>query len=207
MRTDDYVIHIVEDDAVLRRTLELLVCSAGFPAETYATASAFLAVDLNCSQGCVLLDICMPGMDGLKLLELLAQSRAAMPVVMMSGHGDIGIAVKAMKLGAVEFLEKPFSDTSLFEAISASQERSTTRHSAARPGDNEAAAAISRLELLSRREYEILAGLAAGQQNKAIAHDLGISIRTAEVHRARMLRRLNVHSLAEAVRLYVLAGA
>ena len=202
MRTDDYVIHIIDDDAAVRRTLELLVRSAGYPAETYATASAYLGSDPKCTEGCVLLDICMPGMDGLRLLEVLAQSRPTMPVVMMTGHGDVGTAVKAMKLGAVEFLEKPFSDTSLFEAISASRERSATRHA-----DGEAAAAASRLESLSRREREILARLAAGQQNKAIAYDLGISVRTAEVHRARMLRRLNVRTLAEAVRLHVLAGA
>ena len=116
MRTDDYVIHIIDDDAAVRRTLELLVRSAGYPAETYATASAYLGSDPKCTEGCVLLDICMPGMDGLRLLEVLAQSRPTMPVVMMTGHGYVGTAVKAMKLGADEFLEKPFSDTSLFEA-------------------------------------------------------------------------------------------
>ena len=92
MRTDAYVIHIIDDDAAVRRTLELLVRSAGYPAETYATASAYLAGDPKCTEGCVLLDICMPGMDGLRLLEVLAQSRPTMPVVMMTGHGDVGTA-------------------------------------------------------------------------------------------------------------------
>jgi two-component system response regulator FixJ len=143
----------------------------------------------------------MPGIDGLKLLERLNQDRVPLQVIMISGHSDIEIAVKAMKLGAVDFLEKPFTEEALLSAIAAAKERALPQ-----PVDDDIAAATVQLATLSRREFQVLSALAAGQQQKTIAYDLGISVRTVEVHRARMMRRLGTRSLAEAVRVIVLAG-
>lgn len=201
MPAGGYVIHIIDDDDAVRRTLKLLVRSAGFFAETYSSASQYLAHGPVDREGCVLLDVRMPEMDGLVLLERLAEARPALPVVMMTGHGDIETAVQAMKLGAVEFLEKPFTDDDLFAAIGVAQQRASTRFVS-----DDMVDASTRLARLSRREGEILAALAAGQPQKMIANDLGISVRTVEVHRARMMRRLGIRSLAEAVRLFVLAS-
>ena len=200
MPTENYLICIVDHDAAVRRSIELLVRSAGYLTRTYPTTTDYLEHQPKSGNGCVLLDVRMPDISGLQLLEKLAQSSPEVPVVMMTGHGDVETAVTAMKLGAVEFLLKPFDDDALFAAIEEAQRRSGPTLRAG------AAAAAARLAKLSHRESEILAALAAGRPQKVIAHELGISVRTVEVHRARMLRRLGVGSLAEAVRLSVLAG-
>ena len=201
MQTEGYLVQIIDDDAAVRRSLALLIRSAGFDAETYPSASEYLAHGPQGRHVCILLDIRMPGMDGLKLLERLNEGRVSLPVIMITGYRDIEIAVRAMKLGAVEFLEKPFTEEALFSAIAAAQERALPRRV-----DDYIADAGAQLATLSRREFEVLAALAAGQQQKTIAYDLGISVRTVEIHRARMMRRLGTRSLAEALRLFVLAG-
>jgi two-component system response regulator FixJ len=201
MAAEGYVIHIIDDHAAVRRSLAMLVRAEGFAAETYSSALKYLAREPNDRDGCVLLDIRLPGMDGLKLLEHVAQDRAALPVIMMTGQRDVETAVRAMKLGAIEFLEKPFAEAALFAAIAAARKSAVTL-----PVNDGIADASARLASLSRRESEVLAALAAGRQQKLIAHDLGISVRTVEVHRARMMRRLETRSLAEAVRLHVLAS-
>jgi two-component system response regulator FixJ len=193
-------VHVVDDDAAIRRSLEQLLDAAGFHVVSYDTPLAFLDVALGLLPGCVLLDIKMPEMDGLELQALLLKGNIPWPVIVMSGHGDVQSAVRAMKAGAVDFLEKPYSDELLLDAIEsalAGVDRANI--------DREAAEATQRIATLSPREREVLDALVAGRPNKVIAFDLGISVRTVEVHRARMMERLGVRQLAEAVRLAVMA--
>jgi two-component system response regulator FixJ len=193
-------IHIVDDDVGVRRSLELLLESAGWEAVSYATPFEFIGAIPDIFGGCLLLDVRMPGMDGLELQEFLAKLGADLPVVVMTAQGDIATAVRAMKAGAVDFIEKPFSDERLMQAIEAAFMQG-------RKGewDSEKKAAARKIGALSRREREVLDGLVAGRPNKIIADELGISVRTVEVHRARMLERLGVRGLGAAVRLLVIS--
>jgi two-component system response regulator FixJ len=196
----DYIVHVIDDDAAVRRSLQLLILSAGFLVETYASAAEYQVRDPVDRQGCILLDVQMPNVDGLTFLERQAALQTSLPVVIMTGQSDIESAVKAMKLGAVEFLQKPFTEDALFAAIAATRERPMQRLA-----NSEMAEAPAQIAALSPRERDVLTALAAGHPQKRIAYDLGISVRTVEVHRARMMRRLGVRSLAEAVTLLVLA--
>jgi two-component system response regulator FixJ len=161
---------------------------------------AFLAAAPGLSSGCVLLDVRMPGMDGLTLQAKLAKLDNHLPVVVMTGQGDVQTAVRAMKAGAVDFIEKPYEDKVLVKAIELAM--SLPRQS---DRNHEAAEAVQRVAALSPRERQVLDALVAGRPNKVIAYDLGISARTVEVHRARMMERLGVRQLAEAIRLAVMA--
>jgi two-component system response regulator FixJ len=193
-------VHVVDDDAAIRRSLEQLLDAAGFRVASYDTPLAFLDAALDLSPGCVLLDIKMPGIDGLEVQALLQKGNVSWPVIVMTGQGDVQSAVRAMKAGAVDFLEKPYSDKLLLDAIElalAGADRTNV--------DRDAAQATERIAALSPREREVLDALVAGRPNKVIAFDLGISVRTVEVHRARMMERLGVRQLAEAVRLAVMA--
>ena len=193
-------VHVVDDDDAVRRALAMLFRSAGTPAETHASGLAFLEALPSLSDGavgCVLTDVRMPGLDGLELLRRLKQGGFRRPVVVMTAHGDVSTAVRAMKAGAVDFVEKPFDDEALLAAVEAAL-GSPQASGAARADD-----AAERIAALSPREREVLDLLIAGKPNKLIARDLGLSPRTVEVHRARMMARLGVGSLAEAVRLAV----
>jgi two-component system response regulator FixJ len=194
-------VHVVDDDAGVRRSLERLLSSAGFAAVSYPTPEAFLEAAPGLAAGCILLDVQMPGMDGLMLQAELHARGEGLPVIVMTGHGDVATAVRAMKAGAVDFVEKPFNDEILVTAIEAALGK--VGHVGR---DRDAAAAAQRIATLSPREREVLEGLVSGRSNKEIAFDLGISIRTVEVHRSRMMERLDVRQFAEAVRLAVLAG-
>ena len=194
-------IHIVDDDAAIRRSLQQLLHSAGFESAVYETALGFLEAASSLQDGCLLLDLRMPGIDGLELQALLNRLGFRLPIVVMTGHGDVATAVQAMKAGAVDFIEKPCDDERLLGAI---KQALTISRPAAR--DREAAAAAQRIATLSARERQVLDALAVGRRNKVVAFDLGISVRTVEVHRARMLERLGVRSLAQAIRLAVLAA-
>jgi len=198
--TGEQTVHIVDDDAAVRRSLERLLDAAGFRAVSYETAHAFLAVAASLSSGCVLLDIRMRGMDGLTLQSRLAELNNNLPVIVITGQGDVQTAVRAMKAGAVDFIEKPYDDEVLVKAIelALSMPRQSDR-------DREAIEAAQRVAALSPREREVLDALVAGRPNKIIAYDLHISVRTVEVHRARMMERLGVRQLAEAIRLAVMA--
>jgi two-component system response regulator FixJ len=193
-------VHIVDDDGAVRRSLECLLHAAGFKSTAYETARSFLDAAPGVSAGCVLLDVRMPEMDGLELQARLNRLGCPLRVIVMTGGGEVEDAVRAMKAGAVDFLEKPFDDDRLLGAIE--EALLVSQRSA---GNREAAEAAERIGALSRRERQVLEALSAGRPNKVIAYDLGISVRTVEVHRARMLERLGVRSLAEAVRLAVLA--
>jgi two-component system response regulator FixJ len=194
-------IHIVDDDPAVRRSLERLLYSAGFRTVLYENTRSFFDAAPVLSAGCVLLDVRMPEMDGLELQARLNRLGFPLPMIVMTGHGDIQTAVRAMKAGAVDFIEKPFDDVSLIAAIDSALAGSGRAFQ-----DREIAEAAERIASLSPREREVLDGLVAGRQSKVIAYDLGLSVRTVEVHRARMLERLGTCRLAEAVRLAVLAG-
>lgn len=195
------IVYIVDDDAGVRRSLERLLDSAGLRALSYESPLAFLDAAVGLSAGCVLLDVRMPEMDGLTLQSWLAKLEVALPVIVITGQGDVQTAVRAMKGGAVDFIEKPYNDESLLNAIETALAR------AGRPDRaHEAGEAKQRIAELTPRERQVLDALVAGHPNKVIAYDLGISVRTVEVHRARMMERLGVRQLAEAIRLSVMAG-
>jgi two-component system, LuxR family, response regulator FixJ len=195
------IIHVVDDDPSVRRSLERLLYSAGFRTVLYENARSFFDAAPGQSAGCVLLDVKMPEIDGLELQARLNRLGFPLPVIVMTGHGDIQTAVRAMKAGAVDFIEKPFDDDSLIAAIETALAGSGRDFR-----DREIAEAAERIASLSPREREVLDALVAGRQSKVIAYELGLSVRTVEVHRARMLERLGTRRLAEAVRLAVLAG-
>lgn len=193
-------VHVVDDDVAVRRSLERLLHSAGFVAVTYATPSAFLDAAAQLADGCIVLDVRMPGMDGLELQKRLHDLRMAIPVIVMTAQGDVPTAVRAMKAGAVDFIEKPFTGEALLIAVEAALSKPD------RVESRETADAARRIARLSRREREVLDALVAGRPNKIIAYDLGISVRTVEVHRARMMERLGVRQLAEAIRIGLMAS-
>jgi two-component system response regulator FixJ len=197
---NERTVHVVDDDAAVRLSLERLLGAAGFEVRAYDGPMAFLDVAASFSRGCVLLDISMPVMDGLEVQRRLLQRHITLPVVVMTGEGDIQSAVRAMKAGAIDFIEKPCDDEVLINAV----EAALARGSRPEP-QREAVEAAKRISRLSMREREVLDALMAGNPNKVIAFDLGISVRTVEVHRARMMHRLGVHQLAEAIRLAVMA--
>ena len=194
------VVYIVDDDPAISRSLKRLLDAAGFQAVSYATPKAFLGVASGLPAGCVLLDIQMPEMDGLQVHTHLLSINPDLPVIVMTGQGDVQTAVRAMKAGAVDFIEKPYSDDALIAAIELALNDGVRKD---RTDDIAAAAAL--IDTLSPRERQVLEALVGGRPNKVIAFDLGISVRTVEVHRARMMDRLGVRQFAEAVRLSVLA--
>ena len=194
------IVHVVDDDAAVRRALVRLLRSEGLEAVAYETAQAVLNAAPSLSSGCILLDLQMPGMDGLELLARLGELGIELPVIVVTGHGDVPTAVRAMKAGAVDFIEKPIDETQLFAAIDAAlaEKKFAVR-------DRVVAGAAERMALLSPRERQVLEAIAVGRPSKLIAYDLGISVRTVEVHRAHMLDRLGVRNMAEAIRIAVIA--
>jgi two-component system, LuxR family, response regulator FixJ len=198
--TADRTVHVVDDDAAVRRSLERLLHSASHACVSYPTPAVFLNAVSELPGGCILLDVRMPDMDGLELQHRLNQLGVKLPVIVMTGQGDIQTAVRAMKAGAVDFIEKPFDDEALLGAIEAALARSGRLDQA-----RAATEAAHRIATLSPRERQVLDALVAGRSNKQIAFDLGLSVRTVEVHRARMMERLGARQLAEAIRLGVLA--
>jgi len=199
---DRKLIHIVDDDEAIRKSASFLLKTAGYAVETWPSGTAFLAEVKHAAHGCVLLDIRMAEMDGLDVQRVLAERGVTMPVVIMTGHGDIGIAVKAMKAGAVDFLEKPFERAAVLAAIEAAFSRIAQADSAS----GRAQEADVRLAALTPRERDVLEGLARGLPNKTIAYDLDISARTVEVHRANLMAKLEVRSLSDALRIAFAAG-
>jgi len=199
MATERTVYVLDDDDAVLR-SLERLLSSANFKPITFDHPSVFLTAAKTFKTGCVLLDVRLPGMSGLEVQTQLMKMRNDLAVIVVTGQGDIQTAVRAMKAGATDFLEKPYSDHALLGSIEVAFARENQHNR-----DHDIDDAIRRIATLSPREREVLDALLAGRPNKLIAYDLGISVRTVEVHRARMMERLGMRQLAEVIRLGVMA--
>lgn len=189
-------VHVIDDDEGLRAALAFLLDVHGFEASFYDSAAAFLDV-ADQAKGCILTDVRMPGLSGLELVHELRARGIQTPVVIMTAHGDIPLAVEAMRAGVSDVLEKPFDDDRLLEALRVSLRRTT---------DGEAAEARGRLERLSKREREVLAGVVDGRMNKQIAHDLGISARTVEIYRAHLMTKIGAKNVAELMRIALAAG-
>ena len=197
-RTD---VHIVEDDESVRDSVQALLESEGIAVRTYDSAPAFL-VHADEARGCVLTDIQMPGMDGLRLQDRLNELGLGIPVVIMTGHGDVRLAVRAMKAGAIDFIEKPFSDTQLLAAI----RRALSAEQSVRRDTLQKKSAQDMLARLTPRERSVMASLVCGHPNKVAAHQLGISPRTIEIHRAHIMKKLVARNLAEMVRVAIDSG-
>ena len=200
--TDRRMIHIVDDEEAIRRSASFMLKTSGFNVQTWSSGVAFLKEIRAVEEGCILLDVRMPGMDGLEVQQALAADGIGMPVIVLTGHGDIGTAVRAMKAGAVDFLEKPFEKAKLIDAIEAGFAQLDDKASRA----DRSLSASTAISALTDRERDVLEGLAQGLPNKTIAYDLGISPRTVEVHRANLMSKLGVRSLSEALRLAFAAG-
>lgn len=190
-------IHLVDDDEAVRRSVSFMLRTSGYVVKTYASGADLLAVGKNIAPGCIFLDVRMPGMDGLEVQQALRDDGVLLPVIVMTGHGDINVAVQAMKAGAVDFIEKPFEKAVLESAL---QEGFARLRSEAR-GQERTDEALVRLKILTPRELEVLRGLVKGHPNKTIGYDLGISPRTVEIHRANLMMKLEVSSLSEALRI------
>jgi two-component system response regulator FixJ len=196
-------VHVVDDHAAVRRSLAALLGAAGHAVALHASGEALLAeAERGLGGGCVILDVRMPGMDGLEVLAALRARPAPPPVVLVTGHADIPLAVRGMRAGAFDFVEKPYTEARILGAV----EEALAAARAAGAAREHAASARRRLALLSPREAEVLALLVEGHPNKTVAARLGISPRTVEVHRAKLMEKLEVRSLPEAVRLHLLAG-
>lgn len=193
------VVHIVDDDEAVRQSLAFMLGSAGLPVRLYNSASAFLEALDPMLCGCLVTDVRMPDMTGIELLGRLKDKVHCLPAIVITGHGDVPLAVEAMKAGAVDFIEKPFEDEVLLRAVESALKR------AGGDGDNSMQEVLSRLASLSERERQVLEGLVAGQANKTIAAAYGISPRTVEVYRANLMTKMQAKSLSELVRMAVLA--
>jgi two-component system response regulator FixJ len=191
------LVHLVDDDEAIRRSVGFMLKTSGYHVRTYESGADLLKGAPHIEPGCILLDIRMPGMDGLEVQGALKEKGVTLPVIIMTGHGDVTLAVQAMKAGSVDFIEKPFEKAVLLSAIEHGLER--LKKSAASLDRAEEAAV--RLQGLTPREREVLDGLAKGLPNKTIAYDLGISPRTVEIHRANVMSKLGVRSLSEALRI------
>jgi two-component system response regulator FixJ len=200
--SDKTVIHVIDDDAAMRDSLAFLLDVNGFEPQVYESADAFLKGTSVDVVRCVISDIRMPGMTGVELVRKLKGGGSACAVILITGHGDVALAVDAMKAGAVDFIEKPFDDKALLGAICSALEA----RSADPEGSSVRTEAEARLADLSPRERDVLQGLVAGKINKVIAHDLSISPRTVEVYRANLMAKTGARSMSELMRLALAAG-
>ena len=199
---DDQTIFVVDDDEAVRDSLGALLESAGFEVETFSSGADFLDRLDPKRGGCIVLDVRMPGLSGLEIQEKLTEKRITLPVIIITGHGDVPIAVQAIKAGAIDFIEKPFGDDVILESVGRALERG-------RRNKRDASSAVeieARMARLTPREREVLGQLVIGNPNKIIAYELGISPRTVEIHRARVIEKMEARSLSHLVRLAITAG-
>ena len=196
------IVYVIDDDDAVRQSLEFLLKTAGVSVRGFESAKAFLDVRPAIKSGCIITDVRMPEITGIDLLRHLKESGLDVPVIVITGHGDISLAVEAMKIGAVDFLEKPFDDDLLLAAVRSAlnTEAGAARHKA------EIADIHDKLAALSNRERQVLEGLVAGKANKVIAFDLGISPRTVEIYRANLMTKMSANSLSDLVRMAMTAG-
>jgi len=195
--SDERLVHLVDDDESVRRSVGFMLKTSGHRVKAYASGNELIRDARKLEPGCILLDIRMPGIDGLEVQQELQRQGIDLPVIVMTGHGDVPLSVRAMKAGAIDFIEKPFEKATLLEAIDEAF-RSMGRVDSSR---DRARTASVRLQALTPRERDVLDGLSKGLPNKTIAYDLGISPRTVEIHRANLMSKLEVRSLSEALRL------
>jgi len=200
--TPDNLVHVIDDDDAVRESLSFLLRTARMEVRTYESAAAFLSGLANVRSGCIITDVRMPEISGVDLLRRLKELGVGIPVIVITGHGDVQLAVEAMKIGAVDFIEKPFDDELLLTAVKSALNRSgkDARQQAERADLHD------KLSVLSTREREVLEGLVAGKPNKIIAFDLGISPRTVEIYRAHVMTKMDAGSLSELVRMALIAG-
>jgi len=197
------LVHIIDDDDALRDSLSFLLSSVGIKTKSYETATGYSNDPERGVCGCILTDVRMPGMSGIDLLRKLKSDGITVPVIVMTGHGDVPLAVEAMKLGALDFVEKPFNDDALIASVRSALGEAK-RHSV---HEEERKEIDARLAQLTARERQVLDGLVAGQPNKVIAHELGISPRTVEIYRANVMTKMQANSLSELVRMALVTGA
>jgi len=198
----DLIVYIVDDDDAVRHSLSVLLESKAYIVRSFGSAPEFLAAAPSLPVGCLIADIRMPEMDGLELQQRLIERSLHFPMIVITGHGDVPLAVRAMKAGAIDFIEKPFASEAILDSLAAAVVHLATPHEQ----DPMRAAAAAKLALLSPREREVLEGLLAGLPNKSIAYDLAISPRTVEIHRARVMDKMGARSLSELIRLTLAAG-
>ena len=198
----DLKIYLVDDDDSVRRSVGFMLKTSGYQVEAFSSGDEFLTAAPKLEPGCILLDVRMPGKDGLEVQAELNERGVTSPVTIMTGHGDVGMAVTAMKAGACDFIEKPFEKQTLIQALEHAEERLSDddrRHQRRRD-------ALVLLNGLTPREYEVLEGLVKGYPNKTIGYDLGISSRTVEIHRAHVMQKVGVHNLSDLLRIAFAAG-
>lgn len=202
MSTADIVVHIVDDEEAVRNSLAFLLSSAGFAVRVHDSATSFLALAPGIHNGCLVTDLRMPDMDGVELLRRLQAEDAMLPAIVVTGHGDVHMAVEAMKAGALDFIEKPFAEDVMIASIRRAVEQAAAEVSEESTREQTRV----RLASLSERERQVLKGVVAGQPNKIIAAELGISPRTVEVYRASLMGKMQAKSLAELVRMVLDMG-
>jgi FixJ family two-component response regulator len=191
------VVHVIDDDASLRTALDSLFRSVGLACHTYDSARAFLDAGRSDAPGCIVVDVRLPGMSGLDFQDRLGQQGMQLPIIMMTGHGDIPMSVRAMKAGAVDFLPKPFRDQDMLDAVGIAIDRDRARRAA----DSDVSQVRDRFETLSAREREVMMLVTAGKLNKQVAGDLGISEITVKIHRGAAMRKMGARTLVELVRM------
>ncbi len=202
MPSEKAVVHVIDDDEAIRQSLAFLLQTAKIEVKTYPSAAAFLDALPDTASSCVITDVRMPGLSGVDLLRRLKELKIGVPVIVITGHGDVPLAVEAMKVGAMDFLEKPFDDEVLLASVRSAlkrQDGETKRHT-------ERLEIEGRLAALSNRERDVLGGLVAGRTNKQIAFDLGISPRTVEIYRANLMAKMQAGSLSDLVRMALIVG-
>ena len=202
MPSDADIVHVVDDDEAMRDSMAFLLRAENFQVKTYADATDFLNALPQINAGCIVTDLRMPGMSGIELLQRLRELKVSLPVIVVSGHGDVPLAVEAMKTGALDFIEKPFDDEVFLRAV----RMALSAHAVDSQREAQKATINSRLESLSNREREVLEGLVAGHPNKTIAYDLGISPRTVEIYRANVMEKMQAGSLSDLVRMALVGG-
>jgi two-component system response regulator FixJ len=195
------IVYVIDDDEAARHSLEFLLDCAGIRVRSFASADAFLAASPPLSGACVITDVRMPGRSGIELVEEMKRRGATVPVIVITGHADVPLAIQAMHAGVADFIEKPFDDEVMLSAI----RRALAQQAGKEEAQAERQAILDRIASLSGREHEVMDGLVAGEANKAIAFDLGISARTVEVYRANVMMKMHAKTLSELVRMVTIS--